>query len=414
MTRPTEQARGLLDDLLNIEVDVIIASDVDRGVMPPPTGDDAETAIREVLDGYIGWLDDHEPEIGVTAAESVPRPSGGELSDELEWLGARVARAEERTVELMEAAAPLDAGVPTMLRRIRGNAAQLGAVASGEVSEPVDRTRIVRKAWEVGTDTIVAQTVVQLDGDVVERVDEESFLGPRRERLRSMHATATRGALENWRVLFDLVLQLVMSAGQLVHALWPPSTGIASLRRRWREWGDRRRSGPDGEDREEHLKVTDLFRKETRARVRSAWTDFRETAVALIVDGGATIETPGERPISARTVIQPDGDAMWFVREDVADDPEHLDAHAAHVAAWYRRSGLAVGVVQQVVAALQRVATTFLAVIWAALTVLSGIAWGWWALAVAVIAAVVGGLLLLVARAGLGRWIRKAVRSAGR
>lgn len=412
MSTPREQAKGLLDDLLNVEVDVIIADDLARGPMPAPAGNDPDVAIRHVLDGYIAWLDAHCPVLEETWAAltssvpTAPESRPGSLVGQLEWVEGRAAAGEMQATELMNVGRLPDPGWSPMLHRIRGNAAQLRAVAAGEVAEQVDRVRIVRKAWELGTHTIVAQTVVQLDGDIVVRVDEDSFFRDDGSALGEMQAQALRGALEYWRVLFGLVIQLVMTAGQLVRALWPPRVGFALMRQRWRDWRQRNRgAGPT---------VRDLFRKGTWTKIRADWNDFRATAVALLVDGGATIESPEGEPPRARTVIQPDGDALWFVTEDAADDRALLDAHTSLVAGWYERSGAAVTAVQRIVAGFQRAVAGLLAVIWTGITIASGFEWGWWALAAGFVAALLGGAALLGFRAGLGGWIRKAVGLARR
>jgi hypothetical protein len=410
MSKPTARAQGLLNDLLHIEVDIIVSDDLDRGPMPAPSAEDPDSAIRDVLATYDAWLDRHGPALDqawassgvehdvVTVPISRSAPRSGDLGDELRGVEERAASLEVMVRELAIADQLPDPTWPHMLRRIRGNAAQLRAVATGEVAGQVDKTRIVRKAWELGTHTIVAQTVVQLDGDVILRSDEDAFLTADREPLRKMRAAALRGALEHWRMLFGLVIQLAMTTGQLVRAFWPPRVGLARLKERWR---DRRQR-----DRGQELTVRDLMRKKTWTTIRADWNDFRETVVALLIDGGATIESPDGGPPAARTVIQPDGDAMWFVSADAANDRALLDAHTSRVAAWYERSGTAVAAVQQIAAAFQRAAAGLLAVLGAVLAIVKSSEWSWWALGAGAAMAVVGALLF---RAGLGRWIRKAV-----
>ena len=415
MSTPSERAQGLLDDLLNIEVDVIVADDLERGPMPVVSGDDHDAVMRSVLDGYVEWLDTHGPALDEASSSlsasipNAPEQRPADLVEGLEWVEERAAIGEVQATRLMDVDQLPDPAWPPMLHRIRGNAAQLRAVAEGEVTEQVDRVRIVRKAWELGTHTIVAQTVVQLDGDIVARVDEDSFLTDERAPLRALHAEALRGALDNWRTLFGLVIQLVMTAGQVVRALWPPRTGLAVLKQRWR---DRRQRDDATGDHE--MTVRDLLRRATWTKIRADWTDFRETAVALLVDGGTTIESPADGPVFARTVIQPDGDALWFVSEEAADDQALLEAHTSRVAGWCERSGAAVATMRQIVAAFQRAVATLLAVVWTGVTAASGFAWGWWALAAGVVAAIIGGGVLLAFRAGLGHWVRKAVGLARR
>ncbi len=391
---------GLLDDLLNLEVDVIIADDLERTAMPVSTDDDLEPAIGEIVDDYVRWLDRHLPQ----TEGPPPRPGVG-LVAELVWVQSRADDAARRLAETADAGRPVVGSWPSMLHRIGGNAAQLKAVVERDVVEPVDRIRIVRKAWELGTGTIVAQTVVQLDGDVVTRADEDSLFVDDRAALRRLHRDAVREALAHWRVLVELVTALVTSVLQVAFAIVRhPGTGWKELKRRWNE----RR------ERDDRLPVRELLRKETWIQIRADWTRFRETVLPLFAEGGATIESPADGPPYARTVIQPDGDVLWFVAEGAADDEVALEAHSALVTDWYDGTAAASATVRQIVAAFQRSIAGALAVLWTVVTVASGINWGWWALAAGALAAVVAVGAMLVARAGLGHWIRKAVGLAGR
>lgn len=62
----------------------------------------------------------------------------------------------------------------------------------------------------------------------------------------------------------------------------------------------------------------------------------------LLVGGGATIDTPVTPTgaddgfqIAARTVVQPDGDLLFFVSDDYFLDPDVPQLHSARVSAWF-------------------------------------------------------------------------------
>lgn len=59
---------------------------------------------------------------------------------------------------------------------------------------------VIRKAWEVGTETILMQTVAQLDGDFVTRV-QPAAPGTRDEGLQTLHRLSAAGALQHWQFL---------------------------------------------------------------------------------------------------------------------------------------------------------------------------------------------------------------------
>lgn len=74
--------------------------------------------------------------------------------------------------------------------------------------------------------------------------------------------------------------------------------------------------------------------------MRRLWPQFRELRTDLFEKGGLTIDSPspcGEGDLlDLRTVIQADGDALWTVRAEVAEEePAKLREHQAKVAAAY-------------------------------------------------------------------------------
>jgi hypothetical protein len=73
---------------------------------------------------------------------------------------------------------------------------------------PQHLTRI-RKAWDLGTDTIVLQTVVQLDGDITFRA-RPYLLREGRSPLLEAHERATSAGLDHWQNLFKLVFSLII------------------------------------------------------------------------------------------------------------------------------------------------------------------------------------------------------------
>jgi hypothetical protein len=74
---------------------------------------------------------------------------------------------------------------------------------------------IVRKAWEVGCECVLMQTVVQIDGDVVTRVSEE-LLAQGNDRKRDMimdaHKRSVEIGLSHWRSLVQVAAELVGDA----------------------------------------------------------------------------------------------------------------------------------------------------------------------------------------------------------
>jgi hypothetical protein len=69
----------------------------------------------------------------------------------------------------------------------------------------------VRKIWDIGTEQIVAQTVIQLNGDVLTRV-QEWVREPGAETLFAVHRQSIDIAVASWRHLLDVVAEVAGSA----------------------------------------------------------------------------------------------------------------------------------------------------------------------------------------------------------
>jgi hypothetical protein len=74
-----------------------------------------------------------------------------------------------------------------------------------------DITVLIRKAWDIGLEEVRFQTTIQVDGDVVVRVAE--MLQDDRDFLAAIHRTAVDDGLKQWRMLFQVVGDLVSGLG---------------------------------------------------------------------------------------------------------------------------------------------------------------------------------------------------------
>jgi len=133
---------------------------------------------------------------------------------------------------------PLDPADANMLRRIMRNCDQLITImrrpalvgSTGQMTlsrgspsgmdnqtQPVpfsaDDILIIRKAWELGTEIIVMQTVVQLDGDAVTRLNDASA-SLEQQMLRTVHQHGVDTALGQWNSLVATFMTIVNKLGQ--------------------------------------------------------------------------------------------------------------------------------------------------------------------------------------------------------
>ena len=80
---------------------------------------------------------------------------------------------------------------------------------------PIETTVQIRKAWDVGTETVLLQTSVQVDGDVITRISP-SIEVPERDFLLSLHNGSVQTGLGQWKALFDLVKSLMGELGRVL------------------------------------------------------------------------------------------------------------------------------------------------------------------------------------------------------
>lgn len=66
---------------------------------------------------------------------------------------------------------------------------------------------VLSKAWELGTDTVVMQTVTMLDGDIISRIDAR-YTGEEHAVVRQIHQQAVETSLSTWQRLVQGVLSI--------------------------------------------------------------------------------------------------------------------------------------------------------------------------------------------------------------
>ena len=72
---------------------------------------------------------------------------------------------------------------------------------------------LIRKSWDMGVEQVVMQTVIQLDGDMISRIqkgyEKEEFHG-----LQQLHLATCRMGVETWETMTKLVIHFVGSVGR--------------------------------------------------------------------------------------------------------------------------------------------------------------------------------------------------------
>jgi hypothetical protein len=214
-------AQRIFDDLLTLEVNVILKDGMTGRKMPDP---------RLALLDVVGYYDDFLAELA--AEHDVADDRVGD-----EPVTAKTfATIRERACHLEESlrrdvGAKPASGVGVIVKRIYRNCDQVErildrpqvrqALGAGIKESQVDlRTPLpltadealtVRKVWEVGTEQIVMQTVVQLDGDIVTRIQRDRNSAAT-AAMHALHREGVDNALQHWQFMFRTVAELTSKA----------------------------------------------------------------------------------------------------------------------------------------------------------------------------------------------------------
>jgi hypothetical protein len=203
--------------LLTLEVNTIVKAGMSAQKMPEMT-----VALSLVAQEYGRFLLDKRNDLS-------PRLQVGEAVRPL--ADSDVAAGDQTAFERLRDAAdaimrsgplPADDERGPVVARIKSNSAQIARLLTGaDPSRPTQElTILVHKAWDVGTELVIMQTSLQIDGDVVTRLspsmmsnDPDRF-GPVDPGFISLvHNNALATATAYWRSLFDLAADLLDTLG---------------------------------------------------------------------------------------------------------------------------------------------------------------------------------------------------------
>ncbi len=260
------RAKRIFDDLLNLEINVISTPGMTARKMPDP-----RSALANIAQDYEGvlaefsaqvkpvWEEERQknPEVRVMSKEDaiargekrsvhslvndegllsemhtgsmVTLPDdkvGFDTFDRLrEWAleTAAVYWAVSRVDDWPDRESLAARGV--LFKRIYRNCDQLKRMLDGLDHEDRDTRTVVkrdmgltsdqlitlRKIWDVGVATVVMQTVVQLDGDIVTRI-HENHAATSNASLQNLHREAVDNALKNWQFLGQTLAHFLTSA----------------------------------------------------------------------------------------------------------------------------------------------------------------------------------------------------------
>ena len=222
MANPATSGRELLEGLLALEINTISKPAMTGRKMPPPA-----VALYDIRRTYSTFLG---PNIA-------PAPQGTEAQIVVDFRRIAAAAGNSTaignpTIEDIIGGVALDrptVQVAAICRRVEhGSALILAILARPKIKaalkdydgsypppplslSPTDLVEI-RKVWELGVETVVLQTVVQADGDVVTRIGRLPDGRQVDPQLHGFHEAMVGVSVSNWQFL-------VQSVGQLIRAL---------------------------------------------------------------------------------------------------------------------------------------------------------------------------------------------------
>ncbi len=203
--------------LLTLEVNTIVKAGMSAQKMP-----EMAVALGLVAQQYGRFLLDERN--GLSPMVTVDGTSRA-LADSDVASGTQTSyeRLRDAADAIMQAGPlPADDERGPILARIKSNSAQIARLLTGtDPSKPTQElTILVHKAWDVGTELVIMQTSLQVDGDIITRLspsmmsnDPDRF-GPVDPAFVSLvHNNALTTATAQWRSLFDLAAELLGSLG---------------------------------------------------------------------------------------------------------------------------------------------------------------------------------------------------------
>jgi hypothetical protein len=193
--------RDLRDDLLTLKISTIVQSHVDDAAPLAPAD-----ALADLHQRYEQAL------FGSRGAATGGRTRGEKPPSFVE-LAARSTPGGDPDL-MREEGVRADAAVTGHVRRRLGvHAAELQELAakawSDEPLSPPDRVRLY-KLWYLGTDPIAMQTVIQLSGDVITRIQPE-HVEQANAPIIGVHQEAVKTSISVWSGLVDVLGRMASS-----------------------------------------------------------------------------------------------------------------------------------------------------------------------------------------------------------
>ena len=214
MSNFKENIRNIAEDLLNLEINTILSDNIEGIKMPDPRHalmDIAKTYDTKLVALGVSRKPDHNDYGGLDAFDQLRSRANEKITD-LEKKGKELT--DEDRADLI------------ILSRIKDKSDQIKGIfiakniekwKEGLTRDEINADKyplplnpnelvLIRKTWELGTEEIAMQTVVQLDGDVITRIQRSyATSSDVNDKIRLLHNEGVSRSISFWKDLVGIV-----------------------------------------------------------------------------------------------------------------------------------------------------------------------------------------------------------------
>lgn len=187
-----ERFGDIVRGMLSLEVNTIVKEGMSATRMGSP-----QEALDDIAACYSSWIRKHSGHPG-----TVPSPvTASYFQDTLAVEAGNVKAITD------------SAGVAVIATRIQRSSLALSKKFGALLANDPDPDELVqlRKVWEIGTEEVVMQTVLWIDGDATQRI-HPAYVDKKHEQLLGIHAASVTASLSYWKSLGEIVMSLFRSA----------------------------------------------------------------------------------------------------------------------------------------------------------------------------------------------------------
>ncbi len=216
--------RQIANDLTKLEINTIVKSELTGQKMP-----ESAFAVLSIAKNYDDWLSRHgsrplmtqgqdlsaiETQLRLAVSEKLGSREYARIFEKtgpsvFQSLSSAAQKMRDNTEKMAELRTNKLDGIPQrikdssdfLIKLIQRYADDLDGANRGEMI--AGDALSLRKIWEIGTEVVVLQTVIQLDGDVITYVRDPKLNSD--DPILKLHQTSVQNATDSWQFLVKTV-----------------------------------------------------------------------------------------------------------------------------------------------------------------------------------------------------------------